>query len=254
MLLIASLGIVLFINLALFCVAYSRQSDKLTDFAYALSFIAVSISALALSSHRSTLLKFLVAMVIAWALRLGGFLVIRIKKTGKDSRFDGIREDFIKFIKFWLGQGLVAWFLLLPILFLAKGYSEISMLSIIGIVIWLTGLTIETIADFQKYIFSQNPANKGKWIDIGLWHYSRHPNYFGEIVVWLGVYLSTYSSLGSVERLVGVLSPITILIILRFVTGVPPLEKSANKRWGDDPGYGIYKKRTNLLIPYRPKV
>ncbi len=253
MLIVTCLAIALFINFVLFWIAYTRQSDKLTDFAYALSFIAVVVSAIILSNQRSTLLSILVVMVVVWALRLGVFLVIRIRKTGKDARFDGIREDFVKFLKFWLGQGAIAWFLLLPVLFLAQVNAQINTLSVVGVVLWLSGLILETVADFQKYQFSKNPANRNKWIDTGLWRYSLHPNYFGEILVWVGVYVATYSSLGNVQRAIGLLSPVTIFIILRFVTGVPPLEKSANKRWGDNPKYQSYRKRTNLLIPFWPK-
>ena len=254
MLLITSLVIVLFINFALFLLAYSRQSDKLTDFAYALSFIVVSISALALSSNQSSLLTIAVVMIVVWGLRLGGFLVIRIRRVGKDSRFDGIREDFAKFLKFWLGQGIVAWFLLLPVLFLAQGSSKTGTLTIIGVSIWLAGLIIETVADYQKYSFSQNPANKGKWIDSGLWHYSRHPNYFGEILIWAGMYLVTFSSLDNIHRAIGLMSPVTIFILLRYVTGVPPLEKAADNRWGTNAHYRRYKKRTGLLMPFRLNV
>ncbi|MEO5950598.1 MAG: DUF1295 domain-containing protein [Candidatus Saccharimonadales bacterium] len=250
MLLIISLIIVIVINAGLFGVAYTRQSDKLTDFSYALSFIVVAIAALLLSSQRSALLTVTVGMVIVWALRLGIFLVYRIRKTGKDARFDGIREDFFKFLKFWLGQGIVAWLLLLPILFLAKENGEWSTLSFVGIAIWLLGLIVEGFADLQKYQFSQNPANKGKWIANGVWHYSRHPNYFGEICVWIGVYITVVSSLSGIEQIIGLVSPLMIFITLRFISGVPPLEESAEKRWGTDPKFQLYKKRTNLLIPF----
>ncbi len=253
MLLITSLGIVLLINSALFCVAYRRQSDKLTDFAYALSFIAVSISALLLSDHQSKILKIAVAMVAIWALRLGTFLVMRIRKSGKDSRFDGIRENFFKFMKFWIGQGVIAWFLLLPVLFLAQRDGTISFISMIGAFIWLLGLMIETISDFQKYSFYKIIPNKNKWIDRGFWRYSRHPNYFGEILIWVGIYLVTFLSLDNTQRAIGLLSPVTIFLLLRFVTGIPPLEKAADKRWGMNKQYRGHKKRTNLLIPFRVK-
>ncbi len=253
MLLFSSLLTVLLINVVLFLVAYKHQSDKLTDFSYALSFIVVAVSAFMISTHKTILLSLTVGMVIIWAFRLGGFLIYRIRKTSRDTRFDDIRSDFWQFLKFWIGQAVVAWILLLPVLFLANRNDNLNALSYAGIAIWLVGVMIEAIADIQKFRFSQDAANKGKWIDIGLWHYSRHPNYFGEICVWIGMYLTVFSSLGEIEKLVGLASPIVIFITLRFISGVPPLEKSADKKWGDNPEYRMYKKRTNLIIPFLPK-
>lgn len=253
MLLVLSLIIVIGVNAALFAVAYARQSDKLTDFSYALSFIVVAVSAVVLAEHRSSLLVAAVVMVLLWALRLGGFLVFRIRKSGKDTRFDGIREDFFKFLKFWLGQGIVAWFLLLPILFLTQHQGAWSWVSVVGMLVWLCGLVLETTADMQKYLFTHDPKNKGRWIESGVWKYSRHPNYFGEICVWIGIYLTVVSSLGGLEQLMALASPAIIFLTLRFISGVPPLEKSADERWGDVADYQRYKKRTNLLLPFWPK-
>lgn len=253
MLIITSLIFVLCINVALFVIAYCLRSDKLTDFAYALSFIAVAASTFIFNDEHSTLLRLLITLVVIWALRLGTFLVIRIRKAGKDTRFDGIREDFLKFLKFWVGQGLVAWVLLLPLLFVAGTAGQTSSLTYVGVAIWLLGLTIETTADLQKYRFAQNPANKDKWIDSGLWHYSLHPNYFGEMVIWVGFYLATFAALDTPQRLIGLISPLTIILILRFVTGVPPLEKLGQQRWGNNPKYQARLARTNLLLPFWPR-
>lgn len=253
MLVLSSLAIVLIINLLLFWIAYRQQSDKLTDFSYALSFIAVAVSAMILGNSQPVLV-IAVAMVVIWAIRLGVFLVYRIRKTGRDSRFDEMRSDFLAFLKFWVGQAIVAWVLLLPVLFLAGQSGVLTGISYIGIVIWLFGLLVEAIADLQKFRFTQEPKNKGKWIDHGLWHYSRHPNYFGEICVWIGMYVTVFSSLNGLEKVIGLISPIVIFITLRFISGVPPLEKSADKKWGDKRDYRAYKKRTNLLIPWLPRV
>lgn len=250
MLLILSLGIVTLINLVLFFIAYRRQSDKLTDFSYALSFILVVCAAVLLSNNRSPLLIVGAVMVVIWALRLGLFLVIRIRKKGKDSRFDGIRKDFFQFMKFWLGQGVVAWVLLLPLLFVAQSGSGFTWLTYIGAIIWLVGLSIETIADLQKYRFSQSPSNNRKWITDGLWGYSRHPNYFGEICIWIGMYAMFFSSLGTIEKIIGLASPLVIYVTLRYISGVPPLEKYADTTWGSNSDYQRYKRTTNLLVPF----
>lgn len=248
MLIVLSLVATLLINFFLFLVAYKKQSDKLTDFAYSISFIAVIVPALALSSEKSYLLWLAGAMVLAWAIRLGSFLVIRIRKVGKDHRFDGIRENFWSFLKFWLAQGVVAWLLLLPVLFIASEKQAFSNLVCVGFAVWAFGLLIETFADIQKYKFKQDPKNKDKWIDSGLWQYSRHPNYFGEITIWVGMYLLVFSGMSTIERIVGLISPIAIYITLMYVSGVPILEKYANEKWGDNPRYKKYKNSTSLLV------
>ncbi|HET7630027.1 MAG TPA: DUF1295 domain-containing protein [Candidatus Saccharimonadales bacterium] len=254
MLLLSTLLTALIINFLLFLIAYRRQSDKLTDFAYALSFIVVVITAFTVSQHRTAVSVAASLAVLVWALRLGGFLVYRIRKTGKDKRFDDIRRDFTKFLKFWLGQGLVAWVLLLPLLFASSSPAgNISWLFWLGLIVWLAGWLTELVADAQKFRFKQRADSQGKWIDEGLWHYSRHPNYFGEITIWIGIYLTVFVSLSPLERLVGLISPLAIAISLLFISGIPPLEKYADAKWGKDKDYRAYKRRTSLLIPLWPR-
>lgn len=243
------LAISLGINIVLFLIAFWRQSDKLTDFSYALSFASLVVAALVLDGSPSVLQVILSVMVGLWALRLGIFLVIRVRKVGKDARFDDRRADFVKFARFWIGQAVVAWVLLLPILLLLNATVEITVLSIAGVALWLAGLVIETIADAQKYAFKQDPRNKGKWISSGLWAKSRHPNYFGEITIWTGIFIATTSSLSGWALLIAATSPLTIYFVLRYISGVPPLEKYADEKWGSDPAYQQYKNKTKLLLP-----
>lgn len=248
-LLISTLLTTLGINFLLFLVAYRRQSDKLTDFAYALSFITVTIVVLVTAPHRSLEVYAIAAMVLFWALRLGGFLVYRIRKSGKDARFDELRSHFFSFLKFWLAQGVVAWLLLLPLIFVASNSQSVPRLWLVGTLIWAAGLGIEALADQQKYRFKQRPENNGKWIDEGIWRYSRHPNYFGEMCVWVGVYVAAFGGMTDIERLIGLVSPLAITISLLFISGIPILERSADKRWGNDKNYQSYKHRTSLLVP-----
>jgi len=244
-----SLLITLIINFVLFLVAYRRQSDKLTDFAYVLSFMVVALVTWLLSNHRSLASTTAVVLVLVWALRLGTFLVMRIRKTGRDKRFDAIRGRFFGFLKFWLGQGFVAWLLLLPVIFMLSHSSRVTALFSIGFIIWLLGLSIEAMADLQKFRFKQDPKNKGIWIDEGVWRYSRHPNYFGEIAVWIGMYLVAFNTIPTPERIIGLVSPLAIFVTLRYISGIPILEKSADERWGNNPKYKKYKAATPLLIP-----
>jgi len=114
--------------------------------------------------------------------------------------------------------------------------------------VWFVGLVLEATADLQKYRFSRDPKNKGAWIDEGVWRYSRHPNYFGEILVWVGVYLLAFPALIGWEKVIGLASPVLIICLLLFVSGVPLLEKAADARWGNEPAYKRYKRRTSILI------
>ena len=127
--------------------------------------------------------------------------------------------------------------------------DQLSLLSVIGFIIWFIGLLIEAFADYQKFTFMSQANNKGKWTHIGLWKYSRHPNYFGEILVWIGVYLFLLPALTLGEALIGLISPLFITLLLLFVSGIPMLEKAAEKKWGDDPAWQTYKKRTGSLFP-----
>jgi steroid 5-alpha reductase family enzyme len=251
--LLIALGVSLVINISLFLVAFRRKTDKLTDASYAISFIALGFYALAmgpLTPYRFMLF----AIVAVWAVRLGGFLLFRIWQTGKDGRFDQMRGSFWKFGKFWVSQGLSVWVILIPtLLALRYEHAQLSLQALIGLLVWASGVAIEATADIQKYTFSTNPANKNKWIDQGIWHYSRHPNYFGEICVWAGTYLFAASVLSGAESIVGIVSPLFIAALLLFVSGIPILEKSADARWGKQAAYKAYKKRTSILIPLPPK-
>ena len=237
------------IQIALFIPAFKFKTDKLTDLSYGLTFVLLAMIAFLLSDMSSPKLLLLL-MITAWGLRLGIYLFIRINKTKKDSRFDEIRIDFIKFLSFWVLQGISVFVILIPSLLFFQTISAFSLLSLFGFGVWFLGLVIEAFADQQKFSFINNEKNKGKWVNVGLWKYSRHPNYLGEILCWVGIYLYTYGSLSAAYRLIGLLSPLFIIILLLFVSGVPKLEEKADKKWGDNKDYQKYKKKTAVLIPF----
>ncbi len=241
--------IVLGINIALFLVAYRFKSDKLTDISYALSFFALNVAIIFNTNRLSAYGFILFLMVALWAVRIGGFLLIRVLHVGKDRRFDDMRGNFTRFGKFWVGQALTAWILMLPVALAENNGSKVRALALVGLVVWSLGLIIEAVADYQKYVFKQSPANKNKWIQTGLWKYARHPNYLGEILTWVGIYIYCFEALNMAEKILGLSSPGLIAALLLFVSGVPILEKSANKRWGTLPEYQAYKAKTRLLIP-----
>jgi steroid 5-alpha reductase family enzyme len=242
--------IALGINILMFIPAFKFKTDKLTDLSYSLTFIVLIILTLLLSQFSNYKL-ILTLMVIAWGLRLGIFLFIRIRKMKRDKRFDGMRESFFRFLKFWVLQGLAVWVILIPALFFIN--SEINKIIWVGVFIWILGLIIESTADFQKYQFKQNKKNKDKFIQTGIWKYSRHPNYFGEILCWIGIYVFVFSSLTLSQKIIGLASPLFIIILLLFVTGLPMLEKYADKKWGKKKDYQEYKRKTSILIPWIQK-
>ncbi len=252
-LLLLTLASSLALNLVMFLVAFRLRSDKLTDISYALSFLVINTIVLVSAPKLNSYSWLIFLLVAIWGIRLGSFLLIRIFSAGKDSRFDQSRDSFVKFGKFWLGQALLAWILMLPVTIALYSGGEVTALVVIGLAVWSVGFLTESLADYQKFSFRHDPANKNRWIEQGVWKYSRHPNYFGEISVWVGIYLASFVALSGVQRLICLISPLVITLLLLFVTGVPILEKSADKRWGHIKQYQDYKKRTRLLIPL-PKV
>jgi steroid 5-alpha reductase family enzyme len=236
------------LNLLLFLPAYFLRTDKLTDISYSLTFIALALFGLSKSQH-STIDKLAFIMVMAWALRLGTFLFIRILKQGKDSRFDEMRKKWFSFVRFWFFQGLTVFVVILPGLLIWRDHSEFSvgLFTLLGVVIWALGLLIEALADYQKYNFKLKGSKN--WIDEGVWRSSRHPNYLGEITVWTGYWLFAASVLPASGKVIALASPLYIISILMFFSGVPLLEKSADKKWGSDKKYQTYKKHVPVLVP-----
>ncbi|MEM7362042.1 MAG: DUF1295 domain-containing protein [Bacteroidota bacterium] len=245
----ASLLIAIGFNLWIFLVAYFFSTDLLTDISYSATFLIVLSHVFTKHTTRVNTIAYL--MILVWAFRLGGYLFLRIVKTRKDKRFDQIRNSFIKFLGFFTLQGVTVFMVIFPCIYLFQQEEEnLTLASMPGFVTYLLGIMIESIADHQKYRFRNDPKNKDKWIAHGLWHHSRHPNYFGEILVWTGLYLFAFPHLAHTHRMIGAASPLYIFCLLYFVSGVPMLEKSADKRWGKDPAYQDYKKRTSILIPF----
>lgn len=241
------------LNLVGFSLAYESSTDKLTDFSYGATFLVLAWLAFdGGSKHLPETL--LLILIFAWAIRLSGFLVLRILRIDKDRRFDGLREDFWRFGLFWLGQAATAWVVMLPAIYFLRGNQQLfDVGNLIGWCLAVIGLSLEAIADAQKYNFNLEPTNDGKWIEQGLWKYSRHPNYFGEILTWLGVYIYCFSYLSDGQRIIAAASPLLISYLLIFVTGIPKLEKSADKKWGKRAAYRAYKARTSplLILPRR---
>ena len=190
-------------------------------------------------------------LVVIWSLRLSVFLYLRIHRTGKDGRFDQLKTSPIRFLVPWSIQGLWVFLTMIVVIVINSQADSAPALGIwdgIGLSMWVLGFGIEAIADNQKTVFNNVSDNQGKWIDSGLWYYSRHPNYLGEILLWTGIAFFGISCFTGLER-VAWISPIFIYILLTKVSGIPILDKRALEKWGDDPEYQKYRDNTPALIP-----
>jgi len=247
--LLESILTVLIINAIGLIWGYTQQSDKATDLFYSLSFIALT-GVLWLTKADSLMHHLLLGMILLWGFRLGSYLFKRIHAIGKDDRFDEMRKHFIRFASFWTIQALSVLILSIPIIIIfQKATIKFGPIHLLGVAIWALGLSIETIADQQKFAFRQNSANDGQFIQTGLWKQLQHPNYFGEILCWLGIFICAIPSLENWEWL-AIISPIWITFLLIFVSGIPLLKKASNKKYGSLKSYQTYQKNTPLLIPF----
>lgn len=246
-LLLTTLAISLGIQAVLFAFAATLKTDKVTDLSYGLTFVLIAVW-LRGRGDGSLPTLVLAGMVTLWGVRLAGYLFHRILTIGRDARFDGIREHFWPFFKFWLGQGVAVWVILLPVTLWFGAPGAWNAVMTMGVLVWAAGLVIETVADAQKFAAKRQPGGGARWVESGLWKYARYPNYFGEMLCWWGVWLFVAPDLGWWNA-AGLLGPISITFILLKVTGIPTLEKSAQQKWGANPDYHAYVRRTRLLVP-----
>ncbi|PTT61112.1 DUF1295 domain-containing protein [Arthrobacter sp. HMWF013] len=233
-----------------FIPAFKAQTEHYYDLTGALTYIAITVLLVLLTPGVDARGLLLAAMVVAWALRLGSFLFRRVKKHGKDDRFDEIKPSFVRFLNAWTVQGL--WVVLTAaaawIAITSATRVALDWWALVGFVVWAAGFGIEAVADNQKGRFKADPANGGRFISTGLWSKSRHPNYFGEIVLWIGVLLIAVPVVEGWQW-VALLSPVFVAFLLIKGSGIPLLEKKADSKWGGQADYEAYKKNTPVLIP-----
>lgn len=239
----------------MFVPAYAFQTEHYFDLTGSISYITTVVAAVMLSSSIDLRDLIICAMIVIWAVRLGSFLFWRIKKDGQDTRFIVMKTQFIWFLMTWTLGGL--WVLVTMAAGLAAITSNVTedlgALSYIGISLWLFGFAVEVAADRQKRRFKALPENKGRFIKSGLWAWSQHPNYFGEITLWFGLTLVALPVLSG-WQLCTLISPIFVYLLLTRVSGIPLLDRLALKKWGNDPDYIAYIESTPSLILARPKV
>lgn len=240
------------INWIAFLPAFLFQTERFYDLTGSATYLCVVAAAYSMGpqSPRAMMLG---ALVCIWALRLGTYLLVRVLVAGKDRRFDQIKSSWPRFLLAWTLQAL--WVQItagaaMAAMMTARG-GALDVLASAGAVVWLVGFSIEAVADRQKARFRADPANQGRFIASGLWAWSRHPNYFGEIVLWFGVALIALPSLRG-WPLVTLVSPIFVTLLLTKVSGIPLLEEHADKTWGSDLAYRSYRESTPVLIPRPP--
>lgn len=237
-----------------FIPAFMNQTESFFDLTGGLTYIIVIVTAVALSETVDARSFLLLGIILVWAIRLGSFLFMRIRAAGEDRRFREIKPSFPRFLLTWTIQGLWVSFSIAAGLAVITSTTrvDIDAFAVIGFIVWLIGFAIEVIADRQKSAFNSMPANKGKFIHTGLWSWSRHPNYFGEIVLWIGVAIIALPVLRGWQWAT-LISPIFIILLLTRISGVPLLEKRADEKWGGQPEYEAYKAGTSVLVPMPPK-
>lgn len=233
-----------------FVPAYLRQTEHFYDLTGSITYLGLVGLAL-VAGDRDVRSVLLAAVVSLWAIRLGTFLFRRVRRAGKDGRFDEIKRSAPRFFVAWTLQGL--WVFLTSCAALAAMASpstELGVSDIVGASVWTLGFSLEVVADRQKSVFGAR--HPGRFIDTGLWAWSRHPNYFGEILLWIGVAIIAAGALQDWQW-VTMVSPMFVIFLLTKVSGLPQLEERAEQRWGDDPSYQAYKARTPSLVPRPPR-
>ena len=242
--------------LLIFCIqwvsfipAYIFQTEKFYDLTGSITYLTAVFYTLYVTGSNNLSDLIIVGCVAVWAIRLGSFLFMRIHKAGEDRRFRTIKPNFTRFLMTWTLQGMWVSMCLLCVLTALSSYSGVVMNSIffIGLLVFILGLSIEIIADYQKTVFRRKIENKDKFITTGLWSLSRHPNYFGEILLWTGIAIMSISSLQGLQYIT-LISPIFVYVLLVYISGVRILEAQAEKKWGHLDSFKEYIKNTPRLF------
>ena len=242
------------IHWSVFIPSYITRTEKFYDLTGTVSFLATLLiaSIFTFNTDGVIYLRSIVVIVLVsmWTIRLGSFLFARILERGEDKRFREIKKSFSRFLVWWSISALWVFITSLNAIVMvinnANFYSDIYFY--VGLGLWTIGFLFELFADRQKREFQSNQKNKGSFICTGLWSVSRHPNYFGEILLWIGIAIITLPTLNGFQYIT-LASPVFIFFLLTRVSGINILEKNSDKKWGEDPSYLTYKKNTPMLFP-----
>lgn len=231
-----------------FFITSRLQTDRFTDLAGTSNIALLALLSLAASPFHTQRHIFITVAIVAWAVRLGAFLFKRITEWKSDRRFDQFRGSSAKLAVFWVLQAIWVWVCALPATLLSSAAPSAALggSDALGLSLYAIGLLLESVADSQKA-----GARVHGWPEKGLWRFSRHPNYFGEILVWWGIYALALPDL-HLAALPALASPLIVTALLMFLSGVPILESGANEKYGQQKEYQDYKKKTSVLLPMPP--
>ena len=240
----------------IFIPSFLAKTEKFYDITGTLAYIIILYTASALTSYSSGInlelrTKIIIGMVSFWAIRLGVFLFIRVLRVGEDRRFREAKKSFSKYLVWWTMSGLWVFLTTANALTLIINNKKLDnkFFFYFGVIIWIIGIVFEIVADEQKRRFRLDKNNNGLFICTGLWSISRHPNYFGEIILWIGIAIISLPTLHGFQYIT-LISPVFIYFLLTRISGVNLLEDSADKKWGEQPEYIKYKKDTSVLVPF----
>ena len=238
----------------IFIPSFAFQTEHYFDLTGSISYLSAVALAFYLNPSVDPRDLLIGLLIVVWAVRLGSFLFMRVKQDGKDDRFTIMKTQFHWFLMTWTLGGL--WVFLTMAAGLAAITSNTTqpfgLMAYLGLALWIFGFSIEVIADRQKRAFKKNQQKDKEFITSGLWAWSRHPNYFGEITLWIGLTLIALPG-WSGWQLVTLISPVCVYILRTKISGIPLLENRGMKKWGSDPEYIDYVNRTPALILKKPK-
>lgn len=242
------------INWAAALPAIAFRTETYFDLTGSLTYLTVVGVALLLAAPDGMRAQIVAAMVAIWAVRLGFMLFTRIRRAGEDKRFREIKTNPVRFLGVWTLQAM--WVTLtsacaVAVIALDDGLP-LGVIFYVGAAMWAAGFLLEVVADSQKNAFRGKPENRERFITHGLWAWSQHPNYFGEILLWAGIAVIALPVLGGWSW-AALISPVFVFLLLVRVSGIPTLDRAAQERWGDDPAYKDYTSQTSKLIPLPPR-
>ena len=238
------------LQILFFIPSFIFKTEKYYDLVGSLTYVTTISLAYFSVDEKTTIDSIIYFYVMIWASRLGIYLFRRVRKDGKDVRFEKAKMHFFWFLQYWMGQAL--WVSLTAcaaiIAILSPEEDTLPLLAMAGMALWLTGFTIESISDYQKRVFREENNPTEAFIHTGLWAKSRHPNYFGEITLWTGIAVIALNTLTGVEYIT-LISPVFVYILLTRMSGVNLLERIADERYGHLEEYQRYKRNTPVLVP-----
>lgn len=249
LMLIATVGFL--IHWLVFIPSYLFKTEKYYDITGTIAYLVMTALAVFSADELNHRSQVVAVLIVVWALRLGLFLIVRVFQVGEDKRFHEVKKSFLRFLV-WFSMSAL-WVFLTTANALTVILNNHPLIDdgyfLIGLMIWMIGFAFEVTADEQKRRFRNNPNNKGRFIRTGLWSISRHPNYFGEILIWVGMAIISFPVLSGWQYTT-LISPLFVTLLLTKVSGINLLEASSDKNWGDMESYQQYKQQTSVLVPF----